>query len=161
VKSDRGDEGNFVPQMEHLFRERVLSAMASPRLQPSHSRNPCNCAVFCNPTQMARPMLKAISTKPELQVALVPKKDRIMKLSLKSIPVLATIAFICVAARATDLVWIGATGNWNLAGNWSPAQIPTATDNAWITNCGTYVVTVPAGSSATVNSVVVEPGRLA
>ena len=48
-------------------------------------------------------------------------------------------------AKATDLVWIGGTGNWNAAGNWSPAQVPTAADNAFITNTGTYTVTVPAG----------------
>ncbi len=78
-----------------------------------------------------------------------------MKLIVKSIAVAVATAFICFAARATDLVWIGATGNWNVAGNWSPAQIPTAADNAWITNSGTYVVTVPAGSSATANSIVV------
>src|SRR6185503_5491590 len=78
-----------------------------------------------------------------------------MKLSLKSILAVAAIALMCVAARATDMVWIGATGNWNVDGNWSPAQIPTAADNAWITNSGTYVVTVPAGSSATANSIVV------
>ena len=76
-----------------------------------------------------------------------------MKLSFKSIPIVAAIALLGLAARATDLVWIGATGNWNLAGNWSPAQIPTAADNAWITNSGTYVVTVPAGSSATANTI--------
>ena len=78
-----------------------------------------------------------------------------MKLSFKPIPMVVTIAFIAMTARATDLVWIGATGNWNVAGNWSPAQIPTAADNAWITNNGTYVVTVPAGSSATASSIVV------
>jgi hypothetical protein len=78
-----------------------------------------------------------------------------MKFSVKSIPLAVTIAFISFAARATDLVWTGATGNWNLAGNWNPAQIPTTADNAWITNSGTYLVTVPAGSSAAANSIVV------
>jgi trimeric autotransporter adhesin len=79
-----------------------------------------------------------------------------MKISFKYLfAIVAVIIFIAPAARATDLVWIGATANWNVAGNWSPAQIPTAADNAWITNSGTYVVTVPAGSSATASSIVV------
>jgi len=49
----------------------------------------------------------------------------------------------------SDLVWIGGTGNWNAAGNWTPAQVPTAADNAWITNSGTYTVTLPAGTTGT------------
>ncbi|HXJ74075.1 MAG TPA: hypothetical protein VNM37_14545, partial [Candidatus Dormibacteraeota bacterium] len=57
--------------------------------------------------------------------------------------------------NAADLVWIGGTGNWNAAGNWSPAQIPTAADNVWLTNSGTYTVTVPAGSTATNNSLTI------
>ena len=48
-------------------------------------------------------------------------------------------------AHAADLVWIGGTGNWNVAGNWSPAQVPTAADNAFVTNAGTYTLTLPAG----------------
>jgi hypothetical protein len=45
-----------------------------------------------------------------------------------------------IGANAADLVWIGGTGNWNAAGNWSPSQLPTAADNAIITNHGTYTV---------------------
>jgi hypothetical protein len=58
-------------------------------------------------------------------------------------------------ASAADLLWIGGTGNWNAGGNWSSGQVPTAADNAWITNTGTYTVTVPAGTTATANSVTV------
>ncbi|HEX7469457.1 MAG TPA: putative Ig domain-containing protein, partial [Verrucomicrobiae bacterium] len=57
------------------------------------------------------------------------------------------------SANAADLVWIGGTGNWNAAANWSPAQVPTAADNAFITNNGTDTVTVPAGTTATAGSV--------
>jgi hypothetical protein len=60
---------------------------------------------------------------------------------------------VVAAANAADLVWIGGTGNWNAAANWSPAQVPTAADNAFITNNGTYTVTVPAGTTATAGSV--------
>src|SRR5690348_16780309 len=82
-------------------------------------------------------------------------KEQVMKLNSKYLIAVAGIILASFTAHATDLVWIGATGNWNLADNWSPAQIPTAADNAWITNSGTYVVTVPAGSSATANSIVI------
>ena len=57
-------------------------------------------------------------------------------------------------ANAADLVWIGGTGNWSAAGNWSPAQVPTAADNAFITNSGTYTVTLPAGTTGTASSVI-------
>jgi hypothetical protein len=70
----------------------------------------------------------------------------------------ATIGAVLIAAasaNATDLVWIGGTGNWNAAGNWSPAQVPTAADNAFITNNGTYTVTVPAGTTATAGTITV------
>jgi hypothetical protein len=79
-----------------------------------------------------------------------------MKLSLNRwLGTLALTALTMASASAADLVWIGGTGNWNAAGNWSPAQIPTAADNAWITNNGTYTVTIPAGSTATAASVTI------
>jgi hypothetical protein len=58
-------------------------------------------------------------------------------------------------ANATDLVWTGQTSDWTSAGNWTPAQVPTAADNVWITNSGTYTITLPAGSSGTAASVTV------
>ena len=62
-------------------------------------------------------------------------------------------------AKAANLVWIGGTGNWNAAANWTnelgSPQLPTAADNAFITNNGTYTVTVPQNSPATVGSVTV------
>src|ERR1017187_1207040 len=70
-------------------------------------------------------------------------------------PMILGSVLLAVAANAADLVWIGGTGNWNAAGNWSPAQVPTAADNAWITNSGTYTVTVPAGTTATSASLTV------
>ena len=58
------------------------------------------------------------------------------------------------SANATDLVWIGGTGNWDISANWSPAQLPTAADNTYITNTGTYIVTVPNSVNPTVASLV-------
>ena len=54
------------------------------------------------------------------------------------------------AANATDLVWIGGTGNWDATANWSPAQLPAAADNVFITNNGPYTVTVPNAVNPTV-----------
>jgi len=53
--------------------------------------------------------------------------------------------------RAADIVWTNtASGNWSSINNWSPNQVPVASDTAWITNNGTYTVTLDA--SATINS---------
>ena len=58
------------------------------------------------------------------------------------------------AVRAADVVWTNASsGNWATAANWSPNQVPGAGDNAFITNNGTYTVTVNANT--TVNSMTV------
>src|SRR3982751_4165001 len=54
----------------------------------------------------------------------------------------ATVLSVGIA-NAADLVWIGGTGNWDAAANWSPAQLPTPADKAFITNNGNYTVTVP------------------
>jgi hypothetical protein len=76
-----------------------------------------------------------------------------MKTRLASSTIVIGVAFLFNAhLLAADLIWIGGTGNWNAAGHWSPAQVPTAADNTWITNSGTYTVTVPAGTTATNNS---------
>src|SRR4051812_29730271 len=54
------------------------------------------------------------------------------------------------AAHGADIVWNNLSGgNWATAVNWSPNQVPTINDTAWITNNGTYSVTVSANASAT------------
>jgi hypothetical protein len=63
------------------------------------------------------------------------------------VTVLATLSTV----RATPITWTNAAGgNWNVASNWSPNQVPASTDNAYITNSGNYTVTLNA--SATVAS---------
>ena len=66
--------------------------------------------------------------------------------------IVGTTLLVVAAANATDLVWIGGTGNWNAAANWSPAQLPAAADNVFITNNGIYTVTVPNSVDPTVAS---------
>ncbi len=56
------------------------------------------------------------------------------------------------SVQAADITWIGGTGLWNNAGNWSPAQLPGAGDNVFINNSGTYTVTLPDAVNATVGS---------
>src|SRR5436853_260306 len=59
--------------------------------------------------------------------------------------------FFCASAPAADIVWTNALGGlWGTAANWSPNQLPTGADIAWITNNGTYTVTQNvAGATAT------------
>ena len=56
----------------------------------------------------------------------------------------------CATAHSADIVWTNiAGGTWATALNWSPNQVPTGSDTAWITNNGTYTVTVNAAATAT------------
>ena len=48
-----------------------------------------------------------------------------------------------IPAHAATLIWTNtAGGNWNVAANWTPNQIPGASDTAIITNNGEYSVTL-------------------
>ena len=64
----------------------------------------------------------------------------------------------------TAISWAntGASGNWNVAGNWSPAQIPTSSDNVTIGHTSGYslVVTIPTGDAAVANSVTLTGGTV-
>ena len=53
--------------------------------------------------------------------------------------------------QAAQIVWTNtAGGNWNVAANWSPNQVPGSADDAVITASGTYTVTL--NISTNVNS---------
>lgn len=57
--------------------------------------------------------------------------------------VLAVVCFTAEGVRAGDIFWTNALGgNWGAAFNWSPNQVPASSDNAFITQNGTYTVTV-------------------
>src|SRR5205823_9210718 len=48
-----------------------------------------------------------------------------------------------VSSRAADISWTNtAGGNWSAAANWSPNVVPGSSDNANITNSGTYAITI-------------------
>jgi hypothetical protein len=60
------------------------------------------------------------------------------------------LAATLVSTPAADLVWTNlAGGNWNNTNNWSPNTVPGATDSAFITNAGTYTVTINAAATVT------------
>src|ERR1039457_2492438 len=45
-------------------------------------------------------------------------------------------------AHSATITWINTSGgNWSVAANWNPNQVPTNTDTALITTPGTYTVT--------------------
>src|SRR4051812_41754706 len=55
------------------------------------------------------------------------------------------------SARAATLVWTNVAGGaWTNAANWSPNQVPLTADQAFITNAGSYIVTLAVNSAATV-----------
>ena len=86
---------------------------------------------------------------------LVQNIRRMCKVSRTWPAMVTAVMLVAAGANATDLVWSGGTGNWNAAGNWTPQQIPGAADNAFITNNGTYTVTIPQNTPITVASLTV------
>jgi hypothetical protein len=61
--------------------------------------------------------------------------------------VLSTLLF-AGAVRGADIIWTNtAGGNFATAANWSPNQVPATGDTAWITNDGTYTVTINTSAS--------------
>jgi hypothetical protein len=55
----------------------------------------------------------------------------------------ALLLCLGTSARAVTIIWTNtAGGNWSVANNWNPNQAPGSSDNAVITNNGTYLVTL-------------------
>ena len=53
-------------------------------------------------------------------------------------------------AHCATITWTNTSGgNWSVASNWSPNQVPTNTDNVLITNAGTYTVNLDVSGVAT------------
>src|ERR1017187_4963812 len=65
-----------------------------------------------------------------------------MKIHTKRIAMITCTFALFLSANAADLVWTNtAGGDWNVAANWSPAQVPGSGDYVIITNGGAYTVT--------------------
>jgi len=70
---------------------------------------------------------------------------------MKFITIVACVAALISTASASTINWTNnAGGNWSVAANWSPNQVPGGSDAAMITNAGTYTVTLD--TSPTVGS---------
>ncbi|MCX6886564.1 MAG: hypothetical protein NTX27_16165, partial [Verrucomicrobia bacterium] len=74
------------------------------------------------------------------------------------IPRIAAFLLACASFSepmwAADLVWTNTLGgNWGNAANWHPNQVPDPLDAVWITNSGSYTVSVNA--NATVSSLMI------
>src|SRR5687767_3367932 len=68
--------------------------------------------------------------------------------------VLAVFLGLVSRIFAADIVWVNtAGGNWSDPVNWSPQLVPGASNRAYITNDGTYTVTVDI--PATVGALIV------
>src|SRR5437660_8784753 len=67
---------------------------------------------------------------------------------MKKLLWLATI-LCCAAVHGADIIWTNLSGGtWSATANWTPNQVPTGNDTAWITNNGTYAVTNNATAAA-------------
>src|SRR4051812_15066781 len=70
---------------------------------------------------------------------------------------LVAVVLLAGPVRAADIVWTNAAGgNWSVAANWNPNQVPGGADNALVTASGSYTVTL--NSAATVASLQVGGG---
>jgi hypothetical protein len=76
-----------------------------------------------------------------------------MKAYIRRLLLLAVLCATAHSIHATNIVWTNtAGGNWSVAANWSPNQVPDASDTAIITTDGDYTVTLDI--SAAVNGLV-------
>ncbi|MCL4785536.1 MAG: hypothetical protein KJ070_01900, partial [Verrucomicrobia bacterium] len=69
---------------------------------------------------------------------------------LRAVSRLLVLAFLPLTAGAATLIWTNTAGGaWTNAANWSPNQVPSAADQAFITNAGSYTVTLAVNGAAT------------
>ena len=69
-------------------------------------------------------------------------------------PTLIVLLFAVVSLHATTLTWTNTGGgDWNVAANWTPAQVPVNGDSVIVTNSGTYSVT--NGANVTLHNLTV------
>jgi hypothetical protein len=66
---------------------------------------------------------------------------------MKTMPACSFVTLALLAlnsvAHATTIIWTNtAGGDWSVAANWSPNQVPGSSDSALITNNGTYTLTM-------------------
>ncbi len=66
-----------------------------------------------------------------------------MKPQIKCSFLLPLLLALAGQAHGAAITWTNTSGgNWSVAANWSPNQVPTNTDDGLITNAGIYTVTL-------------------
>ncbi|MEI6078985.1 MAG: hypothetical protein WCS94_25655, partial [Verrucomicrobiota bacterium] len=61
---------------------------------------------------------------------------------------IAIFLLLSILAHATTITWINPLGgNWSVASNWSPSQVPGADDTAVINIDGNYTVALDTTAS--------------
>jgi hypothetical protein len=93
---------------------------------------------------------KIISALPRIPFQMQSKtRGRLERTTMKKFVCLLGLSaslFDATSTRAATLIWTNvAGGDWNVAANWTPAQVPSGGDGVIITNSGTYTVTNTVG----------------
>lgn len=72
-------------------------------------------------------------------------------LSLKFIGLFFSLCLIYIKTMAVDRVFVPASGNWNVAGNWNPSGIPAAADNVFIPAGKSCFLTISVSRSGNIS----------
>ena len=82
---------------------------------------------------------------------------RIRRFRLNRLAAIIFPMFCAGIGHAADSTWIGGTGNWNVAGNWSPSGIPnSALTNVFIDGNPALNSIVTLGTGATVGNLTID-----
>jgi len=76
-----------------------------------------------------------------------------------AIPAALAVQFLVAGAARAQNIWAAGTGSWFVPGNWSPAAVPTAADDAQINNGGTAQILSGAAVSAD-SYLAISPGSM-
>ena len=72
--------------------------------------------------------------------------------------IIITLCLATLSAPAAVIQWTNTSnGNWSVAANWHPNQVPSTNDTAVITNAGTYTVALnltPMNTRITIGTIV-------
>ena len=69
------------------------------------------------------------------------------KITSPTFSLIACFTLVAFNGKSTDLVWTNTVGgNWATASNWSPNGVPGAADKAYITNNGSFTVSISSSA---------------
>ena len=78
---------------------------------------------------------------------LAPRRRRLRARAIPASSGLALALLVSSPAWGIPISWVGGDGRWNTASNWSPGQVPTATDDVTINSAVTVTVRTPGGNA--------------